>query len=297
MSGPVRSVLRQSASMDDYTRDRRNSVRFADQAAPSQALETFQQLAIQQHPNLQQQQQQAGAVLRSPLQVPQQQQQQQQSHQGYYPCPSMTATASQLGNPQVGYNHASNNASAGASNVSANNNGATTGATGSMQQQPQAAPGSPPQVSPLSPSQLSSFALQIAAQQQQQPVQQQQFVFQGTSNQQQQQPVLSPTLTSTHSPQVMFNYSATGSAQQPQHVVPHGWQQQQAQQQQTSPLAPIFVKNNDQFSPLSIANTDDPKWHKWVELINQYWNEMAALDEQSRFQMICNLSILAAEKE
>jgi len=286
MSGPVRSVLRQSASMDDYTRDRRNSVRFADQAAPSQALETFQQLAIQQHPNLQQQQ--AGAVLRSPLQV-----QQQQSHQGYYACPSMTATASQLGNPQVGY--ASNNASA--SNVSANNNGATTGATGSMQQQQQAAPGSPPQV--LSPSQLSSFALQIAVaaqqQQQQQPVPQQ-YVFQG-SNAQQQQPVLSPTLTSTHSPQVMFNYSATGSAQQPQHVVPHGWQQQQQQQQQTSPLAPIFVKNNDQFSPLSIANTDDPKWHKWVELINQYWNEMAALDEQSRFQMICNLSILAAEKE
>lgn len=283
MSGPVRSVLRQSASMDDYTRDRRNSVRFADQAAPSQALETFQQLAIQQHPNLQQQQ--AGAVLRSPLQV-----QQQQSHQGYYPCPSMTATASQLGNPQVGYT--GNNASAGASNVSANNNGATTG---SMQQQPQAAPGSPPQVSPLSPSQLSSFALQIAAQQQQQqqPVPQQ-FVFQGTSNQQQQQPVLSPTLTSTHSPQVMFNYSA----QQPQHVVPqNGWQQAQQQQQQQQTSAPIFVKNNDQFSPLSIANTDDPKWHKWVELINQYWNEMAALDEQSRFQMICNLSILAAEKE
>lgn len=178
--------------MDDYTRDRRNSVRFADQAAPSQALETFQQLAVQQqHPNLQQQQQQAGAVLRNPLQV-----QQQQQHQGYYPCPSMTATASQLGNPngpQVGY--ASNNASA--SNVSANNNGATTG---SMQQQ--APPGSPPQV--LSPSQLSSFALQIAAQQQQQQPLPQQFVFQGSN---QQQPVLSPTLTS-HSPQVMFNYSA-----------------------------------------------------------------------------------------
>lgn len=285
MSGPVRSVLRQSASMDDYTRDRRNSVRFADQAAPSQALDTFQQLAVQQqHPNLQQQQQQAGAVMRNPLQV--QQQQQQQSHQGFYPCPSMTATASQLGNPQVGY--ASNNASA--SNVSANNNGAATSA---MQQQ--APPGSPPQV--LSPSQLSSFALQIAAQQQQQqqqPVPQQQFVFQGS----QQQAVLSPTLTS-HSPQVMFNYSAA-SAQHPQHVVQpqnghHGWQQTQQQQQQTS--APIFVKNNDQFSPLSIANTDDPKWHKWVELINQYWNEMAALDEQSRFQMICNLSILAAEKE
>jgi len=252
MSGPVRSVLRQSASMDDYTRDRRNSVRFADQAAPSQALDTFQQLAVQQqHPNLQQQQ--------------------QQSHQGFYPCPSMTATASQLGNPQVGY--ASNNASA--SNVSANNNGA---ATGSMQQQ--APPGSPPQV--LSPSQLSSFALQIAAQQQQQqqqPVPQQQFVFQGS----QQQAVLSPTLTS-HSPQVMFNYSAA-SAQHPQHVVQpqnghHGWQQTQQQQQQTS--APIFVKNNDQFSPLSIANTDDPKWHKWVELINQYWNEMAALGKLSR---------------
>jgi len=261
--------------MDDYTRDRRNSVRFADQAAPndfsSQALE-FQQLAVQhpQNPNLQ------PPVLSNPLQV---------SHQGYYhqgPAPSMTA--SQLGNPpaQPAY----------ASNASANNNGASM---------PPPAAGSPPQV--LSPSQLSSFALQIAQQSAAPPaLAPQQFVYQPQSSTQQAGQLLSPTLTSQ--PQVMFNYS--GAAQQPQHVVNghhHGWQQQQQQQQQQQhqqTSSPIFVKNNDQsskFAPLSITNTDDPKWHKWVELINQYWNEMAALDEQSRFQMICNLSILAAEKE
>ena len=230
MSGPVRSVLRQSASLEhDYSgshhgRDRRNSVRFNLGNGECQPVHPAHLQNLQSPQGLQQNAAPQQQHLQSANLNPQ----------------AVTNATNHPGGYQGGYH----------------GHGLPP-----LPAYPPSANQSPPQV--MSPSQ---FAMQLA---QAPNPPQQQFVYQTN----QQPAVLSPTTMSSTGPQVMFNYSVPApyltqpSAQQPSNNSP-------ILVKSPTPLSP---NSSSKFAPLSIKNTDDPKWHKWVELINQYWNEMATL--------------------
>lgn len=229
MSGPVRSVLRQP-SMDGYptSSERRNSVRFADQAPPST---TQHQQPPPQH---------AYSIGISPPTLGQQLAPGQVAPMEFQPAQTQGLNMT----PQSFALHLAQAAQSPTSPVVFH----------------QTAPAPPPQV-PTSHQMVFSY----------------------------------PQPATQAGPTFQHQASQAPPPQQQQQFVTAQPQPSQYQQMQFMPTSPLPMSPTASTSTIRVP--DDPKWHKWVDLINQNWNQMAALDEQSRFELICRLSIVAAQRQ